>query len=119
VWSLRELPETLQIDAPTATCGHCGFSSRLVGTWTVEDGRLVFRADLDPLANRGPDYTSCCESDPVVQFRRITLDGDPQTGEQIAELRASAGTDAAWRETEARDRAYREQIHRALGDPTD
>jgi hypothetical protein len=118
-WVVPGLRETLQIEAPIATCGHCGFSGRLVGTWLVEDGRLVFRADLDPLANRGPDYTSCCESDPVVQFQRITVDDEPLTDEQVATLRASAGSDEAWREEEARDRAYAEKLHRALGEPKD
>jgi hypothetical protein len=90
--------ETLEIGAPLAECGHCRFTARLHGRWSVEDGRLVFRAALNPLASRGPDLDSCCESSPVVQFRQITVDGEPLTGEQVAALRASAGSDEAWRE---------------------
>jgi hypothetical protein len=82
--------ETLGIGAPTAQCGHCGFMSSLEGAWSVEDGRLVFRAAADPLSHRGPDFDSCCESDPVVQFRRIVTEGTPLTDEQVAALRASA-----------------------------
>jgi hypothetical protein len=64
----------------------------LTGEWSVEDGRLVFRAAADPQPRRGPDLESCCESDPVISFERITC-GYPEqelTGEQIAALRASA-----------------------------
>jgi hypothetical protein len=82
--------ETLGIAAPTAQCGHCGFTSYLQGAWSVENGRLVFRAAADPLEHRGPDFSSCCESDPVVQFRRIVTEGEPLTDEQVAALRASA-----------------------------
>lgn len=82
--------ETLGIGAPTAQCGHCGFTSYLQGAWSVEDGRLTFRATAEPLSHRGPDFDSCCESDPVVQFRRIVVEGEPLTDEQVATLRASA-----------------------------
>ena len=90
--------ETLEIDAPVAECGHCHFTTALTGKWSVEDGRLVFRAALNPLTRRGPSLASCCESSPVVSFRRITVDGEPLTDEQVAALRASAESDEAWRE---------------------
>jgi hypothetical protein len=82
--------ETLGIAAPTAQCGHCGFMSSLDGEYSVEDGRLVFRAAPDPLSRRGPDYESCCEGDPVVKFRRIVADGKVLTDEQVTTLRAIA-----------------------------
>lgn len=93
---------TLEIDAPLAACGHCRFTSALSGTWSVEDGRLVFRAALGPLRRRGPDFESCCESDPAIQFERITVDGEPLTGEQVAVLRASARSAEAWEEEAGR-----------------
>lgn len=89
---------TLEIESPLATCGHCRFTSALSGTWSVEDGRLVFRANLNPLANRGPGMDTCCESRLVPEFRHITVDGERLTGEQTAVLQASARSDAALRE---------------------
>lgn len=86
---------TLEIDNPSATCGHCRFMTTLTGEWSVEDGRLVFRAGADPQPRRGPDLESCCESDPVINFEHITC-GYPEqelTGEQIAALRATAAAD--------------------------
>lgn len=102
----NEWAETLEIDAPLATCGGCGFTSRLDGTWSVEDGRLVFRAALNPLVRRGPSLDSCCESDHdgrggTVAFRRITVDGKLLTDEQAAILRASAESPDAWDEEAA------------------
>lgn len=89
--------ETLEIGNPLATCGGCRFITALDGTWSVEDGRLVFRALLNPLARRGPSIDHCGEgyhddSAEPVEFRRITVDGKPLSGEQFAALKASAGS---------------------------
>lgn len=88
---LAKYQETLEIQNPLATCGHCRFATALDGEWSVEDGRLVFRAAASPLDRRGPDLESCCESDPVVNFRHIELDGEKHlSAEEIAALRATA-----------------------------
>lgn len=50
-----------ELDEPRIQCGHCRFSAPLRGTWSWEDGRLVFRADPDPQPGRGPDLASCGE----------------------------------------------------------
>jgi len=91
---MRRTVPTLEIDNPRAECGACGFASRLGGAWSVEDGRLAFRADLDPLTRRGPDFGGCSESSHdglgAVSFLRIEVDGEALTGEQVAELRTAA-----------------------------
>jgi hypothetical protein len=90
---------TLQIENPLAVCGHCRFTSELKGEWSVEEGRLVFRADPDPQPGRGPDLESCCESDPVIEFGSITAGGRPLADEQVAALRETArGAWPPWRE---------------------
>ena len=78
---------TLEIAGPLATCGHCGFTSALRGEFTVEDGRLVWRADESPQPGRGPDLNSCCESSPVIEFGHITAGGEELSAEDIATLR--------------------------------
>ena len=83
--------ETLEIEGPAAVCGHCRFTSALKGAWSVEDGVLVWRGDRDPQPRRGPDLESCCESDPVIEFKHITVDGERLAGWQVAVLRANAG----------------------------
>lgn len=98
-----DLALALEISAPLAECGHCRFTTQLRGTWSVENGRLVFRADLNPLTRRGPDFESCCESSPVIEFRHITVDDEPLASEQVEALRASARSDEAWREETARE----------------
>jgi hypothetical protein len=88
----RDYSQTLEIEAPAATCGHCRFTSALSGAWSVEDGRLVWRAEADPQPRRGPDLHSCCESSPVIEFTSITAEwGDREfSSEEIAALRATA-----------------------------
>ena len=88
----RRRAKTLEIANPLVTCGHCSFGSSLTGTWSVEGGRLVFRADANPLRGRGPDFESCGESSEIPTFRRITVGyGDePLTDEQFEELKAAA-----------------------------
>lgn len=109
-WDRRKYyRQTLEIESPLATCGGCRFTTALSGTWTVEDGRLVFRAALDPLQRRGPSMGSCCEGRHegvecgALEFRYLTVDGEPLTGEQFATLRASAESPEAWGEELERD----------------
>ena len=87
----RDYSRTLEIENPSASCGHCRFMTRLTGKWSVEDGRLVFRADADPQPRRGPDLTSCCEglSCPD-EFERVTVGDRDLGGGEIAAVRASA-----------------------------
>jgi hypothetical protein len=96
---MRRDQATLEIEAPLAQCGCCGYVQALSGTWSVEGGVLAFRADPDPLRRRGPDYAGCGESDHdgrgYVSFTRIEAGDVELTGEQVAELRASAEA-AAW-----------------------
>lgn len=83
---------TLEISNPSATCGHCRFMTELTGEWSVESGRLVFRAAADPQPRRGPDLESCCESDPVIRFEHVTC-GYPErelTGQEADEIRSTA-----------------------------
>ena len=96
--------ETLEIENPLATCGGCRFTTALGGTWSVEDGRLVFRAALDPLARRGPSMGSCCEGHHegvevgALEFKRVTVDGRPLADEEFAAVKASAESPGAWDE---------------------
>ena len=91
--------ETLEIENPLATCGGCRFTTALSGAWSVEDGRLVFRAMLDPLARRGPSMDSCCEGHHEgVEFKCVTVDGRPLADEEFAALKASAESPEAWDE---------------------
>jgi hypothetical protein len=86
----RKRAYALEIDGPTAECGHCRFTVALTGTFSVEDGLLVWRGAADPQPRRGPDLSSCCESDPVISFERVTADGVWLNGEQVAALRRTA-----------------------------
>lgn len=81
---------TLEIDNPSATCGHCRFMTTLTGEWSVEDGRLVFRAAADPQPRRGPDLRRCGEGRECGDFAHITVDGEELTAEQVTEMRATA-----------------------------
>lgn len=85
--------KTLEIEGPSVTCGACRFSSSLQGTFTVEDGLLVWRAHPDAQPRRGPDFTSCCEGrDCPDEFASITADWGHRefSSEEMAALRASA-----------------------------
>jgi hypothetical protein len=77
----------LHIEGPTASCGHCRFLSALSGTWSVEAGVLVWRSNPDVLPNRGPSLFSCCESDPVVDFDTITVDGRKLKAWHVSDMR--------------------------------
>jgi hypothetical protein len=85
---------SLEIEGPLATCGHCRFISALVGTFSVEDGLLVWRGEADVQPRRGPDLSSCCESSSVVEFASISVDEPTQrrilSDEDLAALRESA-----------------------------
>ena len=89
-------PLTLDIEGPTATCGHCGFMSALTGKFSVEDGLLVWRAAMDPQPRRGPDLEGCCESSPAIKLEGVTVEGEDLTAWQIAALRETAAR--AWGE---------------------
>ena len=110
---LKRYRQTLEIENPLATCGSCRFTTALSGTWSVDDGRLVFRAGLDPLSRRGPSMGSCCEGHHegveygALEFRYLTVDGKPLTDEQFAALKASAESPEAWDEEQERDRGER------------
>jgi hypothetical protein len=67
-------PCDLDLEAPLAVCGHYIFATASKGEWTVEDGRLVFRAAADPQTRRGPDLEGCCASDHTVWFAGIRDD---------------------------------------------
>ena len=81
---------TLEISHPSVTCGHCRFQSALDGEFTVEDGRLTWRASPDPQPRRGPDFLSCCESSPVIRFEHIDADGKDLSDAEITTLRDTA-----------------------------
>jgi hypothetical protein len=83
--------KTLVIEGPSAQCGSCRFRTALTGTWSVEDGLLVWRGAPDPQPRRGPDLLRCSESgDCPDEFGHVRLDDLELSGEQIAALRASA-----------------------------
>jgi hypothetical protein len=84
---------TLEIGNPSATCGHCRFLAELTGEWSVEDGRLVFRAAADPQPGRGPHLHGCAEGEQCGEFAHVTLGGVELDAGQIAALRASAAAD--------------------------
>jgi hypothetical protein len=103
----RDYSTTLEIDGPSATCGHCRFTSALKGKFSVEDGRLVWRADESPQPGRGPDLRSCCESSPVIRFERITAGDEELSTEDIGALRETDRQaemrDCPWRYPETGD----------------
>jgi hypothetical protein len=82
--------KTLEIENPLASCGHCRFTSMLAGEWSVEDGRLVFRAAADPQPYRGPDLEGCCEGSECGEFSGVTADGRELAADQVAALRKTA-----------------------------
>jgi hypothetical protein len=89
----------LEIDNPLAECGHCGFANRLTGAWSVEDGRLVFRADANPLTRRGPNFHYCGESSETAEFTQITVDDKPLASKDVEALQAAerAADEADWK----------------------
>lgn len=99
--------ETLVIQNPLAECGGCGFAATLDGAWSVEGGRLVFRALLNPLTRRGPSIGGCGEgrhndtAEPV-EFKRVIAHGKPLTDEEFATLKATAESPEAWDEETGR-----------------
>ena len=104
-WDWRKhYRQTLEIENPLATCGSCRFTTALDGTWTVEDGRLVFRAALNPLIRRGPSMGTCTEGTHegvdrgALEFRYLTVDGRALSDEEFTALKASAESPEAWEE---------------------
>ena len=84
---MTETARNLEIDGPSASCGYCHFTSSLRGTWSVEDGRLVWRGDESPQPGRGPDLNSCCEGRECGDFAGITAEGVQLPAEDVAALR--------------------------------
>lgn len=85
--------QKLKIEPPSATCPYCRFTSAVAGEWSVEDGRLVFRAAEDPLPSRGPSLDYCCEGSDCGEFSGIEPswgDNLTVTDEQFAVLKATA-----------------------------
>lgn len=63
----------LEVEPPSAVCGYCRFTSALHGTFSVEDGRLVWRAEADPQPSRGPDLERCCEGHSCGDFAGVEV----------------------------------------------
>lgn len=83
----------IDLEDPAFSCAECHFSSVVAGKWSVEDGRLVFRADADPQPRRGPDLEYCGEGyGPIANFSAIhTHWGSGRIdGEDFAALQATA-----------------------------
>jgi hypothetical protein len=87
---VRGYSKTLEIEGPSATCGACRFTSSLTGKFSVEDGRLVWRADPDPQPRRGPNLTFCGECKTCdEEFERVMAGDADLSAEDIAALRAT------------------------------
>jgi len=85
-----EPPVFAELDNPSIICGKCRFTSNVEGEYSVEDGRLVFRADPDPQPRRGPDFTSCGECG--ARFTQVRFDWGRGmfTKEDLAAIQATA-----------------------------
>ncbi len=81
--------DLLEIENPGVQCGSCSFSNTLSGAWSVENGRLVFRADASPLATRGPDFHHCGECGAELTRITVGFEREPLAAEQVAALQAS------------------------------
>lgn len=88
----QEPQAVLDIDSPDVRCSVCSFTTSLSGQWTVEDGRLVFRADADPLQSRGPDFGGCSEGRQPHSVVGVTVDYGHRrlSDEEFAMLRSAA-----------------------------
>lgn len=80
----------LEIEHPSVRCGDCGFTSWIHGEWSVEDGRLVFRAAADPLPGRGASLDYCGESSEIAEFTRIRIDEHFLPDDEFAALKDTA-----------------------------
>jgi hypothetical protein len=88
---------TLKIDEPTAKCGNCRFGNLLTGKWSVEDGRLVFRADTSPLRSRGPSLGWCGECGAEFDLLTMGLSDTPLSTDDFDALKArERSEDAHW-----------------------
>jgi hypothetical protein len=82
---------TLELESPMFSCGACHFGTCIAGEWSIEEGRLVFRASPDPQQRRGPDLDGCCEGYACGHFTKIVADTDQVfEGEQLEQLRSTA-----------------------------
>jgi hypothetical protein len=83
----------LLLEPPSFSCGHCRFRSEVSGHWSVENGRLTFRADEDPQPRRGPDLEGCCEGQDCGAFASIVADSNEHqviNGTELETLRETA-----------------------------
>lgn len=69
----RQVTSHLIIEPPMALCGNCNFQTALAGKFSVENGRLVWRADADIQPRRGPDLTGCVEGYDVAKFAHVEV----------------------------------------------
>jgi hypothetical protein len=101
----------LEISGPAATCGQCRFTSALHGTFSVEDGLLVWRGVPDVQPSRGPDLTSCCESSPVTDFAGVQVEqsADGWRAERLPDEDVAALRESARVAQEEEMRAWHEQ----------
>ena len=99
---MAKTARNLEIDGPRASCGYCQFTSYLRGTWSVEDGRLVWRGNESPQPGRGPDLNRCGEGHECGEFAGIVVDECAQmSAEDVAALRETC------RRAEMRDWPWR------------
>lgn len=90
--SSAEVP--LLLAPPSFMCSKCHFSTSLSGRWSIEHGRLTFRADEDPQPRRGPDLGGCCEGYECGNFTKIVTEYGSEEQEfsrkELDELRRTA-----------------------------
>jgi hypothetical protein len=83
----------MKISSPTIECGECQFTNYLAGTWSVEDGHLVWRGEHSLTPWRGPDLDRCGEGSHCNLDRRtppgVMLDDEPMSDEDYASLLAT------------------------------
>lgn len=89
----------LQIEAPTARCGNCGFTNSLNGTWEVTNGRLDWCGSADPLTGRGPSLDWCGECG--AELALILVEQSPASGEWHDEPLSDVDRESLLREAEA------------------
>lgn len=91
---MKEKPKPkLELEPPTVECPYCRFKSSVSGTWSLEDGRLAFRADADPLTGRGPSLDGCREGRECGEFSGIATTWGQEfsvDGDQYEEMKAIA-----------------------------
>jgi hypothetical protein len=94
--SMKETEKEVQLllTPPSFMCSKCHFMTNLSGRWSIEHGRLMFRADEDPQPRRGPDLVSCCEGYECGDFTKIVTEYGSEKQEfsrqELDELRRTA-----------------------------